>query len=548
MPDSTALTARSFPLGPGRVEEAEPRAPAYTPLLLLLGLLYVVLALAFGARLLDVIGTSLDEEQLGALRFWSQALCAGALALALYGSCILPLLDGRQIAAHWRGLAHIGALLGVIAIAIGAHQGALAWIIQDPTGLRARKAVQLDLLAHAALDGGMLVPELYLAPALLGGSAGKSFLALLLISALTDDQNAGPAPDRLRQAMQMLAAQRVGSAAQVYDNIFVPSVRSLKDANNAYVAAQVALAEDVKTIHEQQTQAWAEYVEGLTKRGLSLTKLTRADWAAIATDVRQGGVAVPADWNPADQAGFVLAFSTPRRQAANGQYRDRLQRLFGAELPPGLEWEQFHAHPIVQTRWRAAIQAPEAVSLSPNMGFAAFEEAVYRPMIMRLIQPKLDILLAPQARFAPSAELAAMGNLAARQIALPAIALILALAGVVWHGCTLLSGATRLLIPHWPGRRRTLALALCIGAVFVLGARGPVARADGFQRWQDQIADRAGPVWLATLGMVEAFALLHPPGDMLRRNLLSNQDFGLDAFARPREHPGAQPQTLLDPP
>lgn len=528
------LTTRAAPNGPGRVEEADPRFPSYTPLMALLSLAYLVVALAFGACVIDAVGTGLSGAQLGALATWNRTLFGCAVALGIWGMLLLPWLETSRLSWRWRWLLLVCAGVVGMAVSIALQKGAELWMTRTPTGQQAgtreRAAVQLSLLAHASMEARIAVPALGLNADRLTSPAGKAFLALLLATEMTDPRREGLTDDAIRAAMQTVAAQRVGTAAQVYDNVFVPSVRSLKDAYNAYVAAQTALVEDINAILEQQSNAWNNYLEGLSKRGLTPQKLTRPDWPAIAAEVRNTGVAVPADWNPSDRATYVAALSTQQRKQADTQYADRLNRLFGTELPPGLEWEQFHANPIVQARWRAAINAPEDTILSPAMGFPAFEQAVYRPMIDQIIQPKLRTLLSPPASYAPGGPMAAIGDAAELRISLPAIALVFVLIGLIWHGCGLAAYTARMVLPRWPGRRRALALALGAVGLFVLGARNPVTRSDGFNQMQDAIADRAGPAWLAALGMVEAYGVAHPWGELLRRTVLGHQDFGLDPF------------------
>jgi hypothetical protein len=533
-PANQNLPTRPLPAGTSRVEETEPRFPSHTPLMLLLSLAYIAIALAFGARLPDMVAGNPGDAALGALASWSQTLFGAAVALAVWGALVLPWLETSRLDWRRRWLVLVATGVGAMLLGVLLHRGAAMWLTEDPAGLRGRKAVQLTLLSRAAIDARVNVPELGLTQDQLASPAGKAYLALLLATDMTDPRPGHPSDAAIRQAMLALAAQRAGSAAQVYDNIFVPSVRSLKDAYNAYVAAQLALADDVKAILDQQDRAWNDYVDGLGKRGLSLAKLTRADWPGIVADLRQNGVAIPADWNPADRDTFVAVLSAPQRKQADAQYAERLGRLFGTELPPGLEWDQFHANPIVQARWRAAINAPADATLSPAMGFPAFDENVYRPMIEQIIAPKLRDLLAPPAAFAPGGDMARMAALAAPRIVLPALAMVLVLAGLAWHAAALLAYAARMAFPAWAGRRRSLALALAAAALLVLGGRNPISRTDGFHRLQDDIADRAGPAWLIAHGMVEAYGLGQPWAEAARRTVLGDQDFGLDTRAAPR--------------
>lgn len=289
-------------LPPSRVDETAQRFPPYTPLMLVLSLIYVVLALAFSARVLDSIGTSPSDAQLTQLSGWSQTLFGCAVALAIWGGGVLPRLEGTALGWRLRWLILVTAGATGVALSVLAHRGATHLLTDDPTGLMGRKAVTLNLLAHAAYDAHIPVPDLHLEPDFLAGPAGRSFLALLLATEMTSKPPGLPLDNTVRRAMQELAAQRVGTAAQVYDNVFVPSVRSLKDAYNAYVAAQTALVDDIRIILEQQDTAWNEYLETLARRGVNPAKLARHEWGPITAEVRMAGVAVPADWNPADKA------------------------------------------------------------------------------------------------------------------------------------------------------------------------------------------------------------------------------------------------------
>ena len=539
------MTSASAPLrelvamparGLGRVDEAPPRFPSHTLLMLLLGFFYVALDLAFSAHLLDATATRLSEAQIQTIVLWSQALFGCALTLALWGTLVLPRLGRSQLPWYARVLALVLAGIVAMVVSVGAHQLFIARLSADATGVQGRKAVQLNLMTQALLDARMPVRDVRLPPELAVMPAGKAFLAVLLAAELGGATSGLPTADTLREAMQALVAQRLGTAAQVYDNIFVPSVRSLKDAFNEYVAAQTALVEDIRAITDKQAQAWNEYQDGLTRRGLVVSRIPRAEWPGMANDARQAGIAVPPDWNPGDRAAFIAAHSAQLRKQADAQYGERLTKLFGAELPPGLEWNQFFTHPIVQARWRTAIGAPETAQLAPTMGFQAFDETVYQPMVERIIEPKLRAVLAPPENFARGGEMEKSGQAAARWIAVPVVALGLSLLGAAWHLCGSVAYAGRVVAPRWRARGRTVALALVVAGVFILGARGTVTRSDAFSRFEDRLADQAGPIWLAALWTVEAQGQAHAWGDAIRRLVLGSYNFGVTAPADDAEN------------
>lgn len=179
------------------------------------------------------------------------------------------------------------------------------------------------------------------------------------------------------------------------------------------------------------------------------------------------------------------------------------------------------------------------------MGFPAFEQTIYRPSINQVIEPRLSVVLAPADQYAPGGALAKTGQAAAIRIAAPAIALVFVLGGLLWHGCGLMAYAARLILGGWSGRRRCLVLVLGVLGLCILGTRSPIVRTQGFSHLQDQIADRAGPGWLATQGMVELLGLAYPWGELLRQTVLGRLDFGLDPFAAAKSDQQATLDGLL---
>ena len=124
------LAARAVPVGPGRVEEAEQRFPSHTPLMLLLSLAYVVVALAFGARVLDAVGTGISDTQLNVLAAWNHTLFGCAIALGLWGACALPWMEASRLSWRWRWLILVSAGVAGMALSVALQRGAVTWMIE----------------------------------------------------------------------------------------------------------------------------------------------------------------------------------------------------------------------------------------------------------------------------------------------------------------------------------------------------------------------------------------------------------------------------------
>lgn len=530
---------------PGRVEETAPGYPAYAlPMAVLSGLLTLVL-LAFSARVLEVHSGALGPGHLDNIAAWTRLLFGFSVALMIWGVAIFPLLDRYNFA--WRIRLGMLILTGLIGVGLGtvAERTLVGALGANADGLAGRKAVQLHLMTQAVREFRLPWRDIDVPPEALASPEGRAFLSALLASELRQGQDGLPRAETLRALVQTLVAQRLGTAAQVYDNVFIPSVRSLRDTFNSYVAAQTVLADQIRAIPEREQAAWSEFQDSLARQGLTASRIPRADWPSLGHEFRDAGVPLPLDWNPNDRAGFSAVYSAHLRQLANAAYDERVQRMFGTVLPPGLEWEQFVADPIVQQRWRAALDAPAGASLSPSMGFRAFTEQVYQPMIERLAGPRLSALTGPPARFAPGGPMTAPAEAAIRQITIPAAALGLLLLAAVLHGSGCVYWLGRVVLAHWRWRGRLTLLALVLAGLAVLGARSPLTRSEAFQHFEDRLADRAGPIWLGVRGAVEAERLVALWGGRIRRVVLGSYEFGLDGTARGSDDGQAMLDRLL---
>jgi len=508
------------------VEETAPRCPSYTVLMLVLTAALVGLSLAFNARILDALGGRPNDQQLSTIETWTQLLLGCGLTLMLWGTLVLPRMERSRLSWRMRWLVLV--IAGVIGSGAGValYQATEDLLLWNGDGWAGRRAVQLHALTHGLTDSNVLAHDIDVPAELLITPTGRAFLSLLMTTELRRHNSLVATPASLGTLLEGMLTQRIGTAAQVYDNVFVPSVRSLRDAYNAYVDAQMAFAEDVRAIPEKQAQLWQEQQDAAARRMTTAQRLA-------------GGIPTDAV-TPPDRAAFMANTSAQLREIADSQYNDRVVRLFGARLPTGLEWDQFVAHPIVQSRWRAAIDAPESATLSATMGFQAFSDNVYRPMLERIVRPRLESLTAPAERFATGGPMAREAERAMRWIVVPVLALGFSLLVIVWHGAALAIYLGTVTAPRWRSRRRVILLGLFVAGIAVLGARSAVTRTDGFTRLENWLADQAGPVWLVARAGVETEDLVYLWGNRIRRIVLGSHDFGLESFSRrPDESQGS---------
>jgi hypothetical protein len=488
---------RSSVVATSRVVEVQRFYPGYVIPLMAATLALLIVAMAFAAQLFDAIGRPISDDQLLVLKDWGLSLTGVALSAFVWGSVILPGMSRTSRSFHHS----LSVLVLSAAVCVETVWLAGPWLIhrlQDSMSAAQRQcAVQLLVSATAQHDGipvpdSGTIPSLVLRAPVLGLHCEN----LPAISAAT-----------LRTALRGMAQQRLGTAEQIYDDLFIPSVQSLRDAYNEYVLAQVRLVDAISSIPQKQSLAWTKYLQQLAQSGLSPGRIPRREWPSVAATVQAMGVPVPADWNPANRPTFMAASASALRHEADTTYSDFVTQHFHANLPTGLDWDAFCGEPTIQNRWLAMIRAPARVALSPGMGFETFSRDVYEPQLQSVFLPQLENLSGPPATFSATGRFAAAGQVAAAWVTAPAMLLYMIVLCILWHTGRLVHLGCRILLPAVRASTRRIAQA-CLIAVAVI----PLAWLPGNQ---------------PLLGVI---------GSELRNAVLLGYDFGYDPDAAGRPH------------
>ena len=202
--------------------------------LLVASLAYGALAAAYGARALDAIVTPLSLNETQSFAAFGKIVIAGGLGLLA-----LRILEAASRLLRLRGFQWLGAsmthcmLFGAVAFGtIAAVQGfESAYFKNESLGEREQSLRDLLLVAAAtkpAGDGSELAARA-------AATGGRAVLALRIMTTgqITDQTQDDRSAAAL--AVRSLVATKIGTAAQVFDHVYVPSVRSVRDAFNAYV-------------------------------------------------------------------------------------------------------------------------------------------------------------------------------------------------------------------------------------------------------------------------------------------------------------------------
>ncbi|HME21509.1 MAG TPA: hypothetical protein VKI44_09235 [Acetobacteraceae bacterium] len=478
--------------------------------LLVASLAYAALAAAYGARALDAIVTPLSLNETQSLAAFGKIVIAGGLGLLA-----VRVLQAASRLLRLRGLQWLGApmthciLFGAVAF------GTIATVQRFEAGylkhgsLGAREQSLRDLLLVAAAtkpagDGSELATRA-------ATPAGRAVLALrvLVTGRITDQTQDDRSAAAL--AVRSLVATKIGTAAQVFDHVYVPSVRSVRDAFNDYVAVQEQLADTIRAIPQKQADAWDRYTAALTARGLSPNRLAVRDWPVAIGEAQRAGAPVAVDWNPGDKTLFFASIAQDLEDAAKTAYAKRVSDLLGKDLGPGLSWDQFVAEPVIQSRWSKALGVPGA-ALSPELDLNEFSETVYLAMVDRAAQPLITLLSDPDRDSGDA--VAALERHVVPAFAFCSALLLVAVVGVivVWDVLAV------------AGLSRSVRAQVAAGAIVVacFGWFGPWV-VDPSMRAVASTIPLPAPL---TVMVVEAAPIFHAAGDSVRRHVLGGFGFG----------------------
>ena len=475
-----------------RIDETGPRFPSHILLMTFFTVLYLAVTLAFRAHLLDSAGYT-TTHQLESTLTWTTVLAGTAIMLTLLDAVMLPVVKDLPWTV-WKRRAILSLSIAIgVAVLSWIGQIGISWGIDHSDGISRRAAAQSYAITQALLDSGPPLNGLNISREVLASPQGKSLAAVVPLLVFSGGETAS---DMLENALQTIVAARRGTAAQQYDNIFVPSVRSVKQAYDTYVAAQSKLKDEVTAIADREKRAPNTRLASLARRNADLA------------------------------------------------YADRVRNIVGEALPPGLDWDRFYNHPLVQHRWRAAVNAPATTQLSPAMRLDMYTDRVYKPMVERIIQPYLDNLLKPARDFQTRESMDRVGHAAMLWLVVPAIALSTTLAGILWHVAKIISYLNLFAGPRWRFLRRSAitapSLLICLLA---LNSQNAIAQSPSLRILEGNLR---GPVWLMARISAGGEPLLYLLGNTIRKVALAGYDFGYDPFAE-RNHAEGSPLSQLIP-
>lgn len=430
--------------------------------------IYLLFELAFSARLLDVVGSVAPAEDIHSIEQWGRFLSGIALALVVFQL----LLHQRNHGKKWQpSNAAIILICSISAGTVFVSLEALTNYLSNSSSPFFRHAsLNIVLIQRALVEDRVRIDGLTDDQEIFSRPEGKAFLALFPVMATFVDRLEEKIHSAKLDLIRNEVVEKAGGPKGYYEK-YAEAVQHAGSEWKRYNAAG-SRGDDVD-VGARQDKAWNDYLRDLRKRGWTPSTIPDQYRATVLRKV-QAKVPVPSNWDLSDEEVFRAAvarrFEDAKRARSNSvQYR-------GKQIPLGLAWPAFFAHPVVQGDLRERLKLPRRVVLKPVYSSGDdFERTVFDPMVEELAQEKIAIFDAPVESFADGAKNATEGRKMSRAAIVPTLALFFSLLGALGHFSKLcflsMKAAGQLLAPgsQWVSKVCWIVLGLVfIGAWLTL--------------------------------------------------------------------------------
>lgn len=505
--------------------------------------IYLLFEVAFGARLLDVVGTTSELKVYERIEFWGRVISGLAITLLAWSWFVLPRLrrakPGIPASLGWLAISLLACWLASYTLQEGilraitslskAEDRRAAMTLVLVTGSVHEEAARIDGFSNAGID-----PD---------SPASRSFLALLPAMALATENIGERLDNEIRALVRHEVMSRTGSLKQVFNDRYLPAELEIRGMWNAYVKQHGPYDEAVARIGQEQRKAWASYMRSVRNRP---DRIPRSRWSHVASSVRGRGIPVESGWRPTDRAGFDKAIRDRMLSRAKSEFRAAALARTGMELPPDLKQDEFILRPEIQNVFRARLRMVPDIPVDVEMDAAAFETKVYDRWIGEMTDRIVAGHHAPVAAFEPGGEWHGQGVDAIRVAYVPMIAFLFSLAGALTHTTKCAWLAFGVVVCRRerhdgpaPVLRRTGRWAI-VAAAFLLALGpflfdNPVTRTELFRKLEQATESRFGkPTALAARWIVQAQAHFYPVGSAVRRTILLDIRYDSDPTAAVR--------------
>ncbi|MBY3151213.1 hypothetical protein HFO56_02180 [Rhizobium laguerreae] len=446
------------------------KVPTYMLAMLVVTGLYLTVEIPFSIYLVSVLGGSATQADIDTVEKVGRFLTGVAIALAYVGIRIYPRYHGYgySFAASTRQ-ALFRAIPIIVLTFVGLH------VYGEVRGMfssgEARKEAFISNLAKRSIaEAGLSGISPSLSPSWLASVSGLP--ALLPSDALVSMSGKSLPELARREAVRSLGdvdAARDTFAADL-ETQMAPAYKEFARASEQYLA----------TVRDRDNRAeyeWDDFRRELRSHfGSSIPRPGTDYHARVIRKMREDGLQVSSAFRLDDKATFkVMVGKKIIREAATAFAKgidDNIGK--GSRLLPGADAATFYADPAVQrlVRERLSMKIAPSVLVTPEIKPAAFRDGIYPALVQRAASEILETAGMRPGAFTSNAN-RETGEAAVKAATLPTTALLLSLAGALFHihkfsGYLMLIFGTALrskILVSKPSRHVFAALALVLAII-----------------------------------------------------------------------------------
>lgn len=406
--------------------------PWYLPLMLVLTGGYLLLEGPFAPTIGAVVGGDATLEDIHSMERFGRMLSGAAMAIGVLGVWHFPRME-RIHASKTASLVLAAPLAFVVGLSTYlAIDGYATWRAWDADGAERKDALVAMLakrsLSEKGMNGALDVPD----------AQWAGVVATMPVIMNTKDMLSLNG-ENMSTLVDGEATRAIGTASELRREFFGNKFGAAHDAFSHYQDATAKIRAASREVDARADEAWSEYKSEMDRRyrnGWPPEGGARAAMVFRKVHIDKG-IPVPQNWRIRDRGVFVTSVKTKIRQEIVDEYTRQIELHLGkgAQLMPDLPFEDFVKNPAVQKKIRDEmwqLDLPKGVVISPDMPQASFVKAIYDPQHRKATSELLEAVSADPSKF-ERGSLAEKGMDAVKSIQLPALAILLSLAGAVVH-------------------------------------------------------------------------------------------------------------------
>lgn len=503
---------------------------------------YLLFEVAFGARLLDVVGSTTDLHEIEQIETAGRFISGIALTLVVWTTFILPRIRRMNVMTAYKGFKSFAMLtLSAAACCLASYtiqEAILDGISEGSSAAQRQAASTLTLVSSSVQNSTAILKGIDFESVDRQSPELKTFLALLPSLALSVERLEDRTRESIEELLTAQAVEAIGGPEKFHSKIYYPTMNSLKKGyNEVYLEAAANHSDAISRIRPEQDRLYRNFRNSLGGPKITPTTLPKHRHAEVRNRLRSGGVPVSIDWELTDKSGFYEAVDKRIRSEVTPAYEKAMMDVFGVVPPDNLGGTSFFADATVQKAWRSLMGLSFDIPIGLDLDLDAAVTTIYLPWIRSIVDEKRPLYFSPIEDFEVGGQYYADGITAIRVAYVPLIAFGFSLLGALVHSFKTLNFAFKIIVGvktssgYRMARIGKISIACCVAmtAVVISTIENPVTRSELFRELEASTKQRMGvPVSISMRTVIQLQPFAYPIAEVIRRDVLFGITYDFD--------------------